>query len=82
MNTKPGTLSLQLKYPQNPLAYTVQHKTRCDADDGWVTAEVNGQTAGYNFYWQDTNVLGQDLEAIIQNQTPTFPDYFDRPAGV
>jgi hypothetical protein len=36
-----------------PTPELIQHDTRCDSDDGWVTASVDGQVAGYIFTWND-----------------------------
>jgi gliding motility-associated-like protein len=82
VRTAPAVLTMELKYPLNPEAHTVQHMTRCDnPPDGWVTASVDGQTTGYDFYWFDENALGQNYENLIASRDADFPDYFERPAG-
>jgi hypothetical protein len=60
-----------------PTAILIQHKTRCDADDGWVTAEVEGEIVGYEFFWFDGQISNPDNTGM----TPVFPDYTQRPAG-
>lgn len=36
-----------------PTTELIQHDTRCDSDDGWVTANVSGQVLGYLFSWDN-----------------------------
>jgi gliding motility-associated-like protein len=52
-----------------PTAYTVRHLTSCydNAPNGWVTADVNGQTFNYTFNWTNG---------------PSEVDWLDRPIGV
>ena len=34
----------------------MQDDSRCDSDDGWVTAHVNNETFNHNFYWFNGDV--------------------------
>jgi gliding motility-associated-like protein len=66
-------LTQQLDYPYDVQASLVRPITRCDYNDGWVRAAVDGETAGYNFYWTDTNVSGMNpaqLQTFIETWTP------------
>jgi hypothetical protein len=47
-----------------PTPELVQHDTRCDSNDGWVTATVQGQVFGYLFAWDN---LTPSVDPNLQN---------------
>lgn len=54
-----------------PTAYTVQDDSRCDSDDGWVTAHVDNVTFTHNFFWFDGDIAAPVASAANE----TLPDY-------
>jgi hypothetical protein len=57
--------------PPTPTALVVQDLTSCIVKNGWVTANVNGETFNYTFNWYDG--------AVLKNSSDfTGIDYFDR----
>ena len=60
-----------------PTAYTVQDDSRCDIDDGWVTAHVDNITFTHNFYWFNGNVTSNKSETELLQANNTEADYRD-----
>jgi gliding motility-associated-like protein len=66
---------------ETPVAITIQDDTRCDADDGWVTAHVNNETYTHNFYWFNGNITTTKGEGDLIAADHKKPDYLDLPAN-
>jgi len=64
-----------------PTAYTVQDDSRCDIDDGWVTAHVDNKTFTHNFYWFHGNSTTIKSEAELALANSGHADYRDIGAG-
>lgn len=81
----PAQASLQLtdvRVPgEAPDARTVQDDDRCDLDNGWVTADVDGVTFNHNFFWFDGNITAVKNESDLPAADHAEPDYRDLAAN-
>jgi uncharacterized protein YcfL len=52
-NNETGNISDGTVLPPMPIAELIQGRTSCIVPNGWVAANVNGQTLGHTFDWYD-----------------------------